>query len=249
MGDIKGNNNPKEDNKNILSKSLKFIDELEEIDYNFRKYRTYWKYRRFKNYIDFIIIDTIITYAVLIVGSIIYLATYKSKVIDPILNIKKAYISASCITIFILTIITLLITIFSKNKKSLFKRLLVLFSISIITTMVVIGIRINMDNKYSKLKFEQIYNEQNIEDSDEKIRINFSIDNFGFISEKDYYINEYVKIYNMFKIKTYGIFALYIMLDILLIYQVIKVLKIKENLDKIAKDDIVLFDEEENIKF
>ena len=106
-----------------------------------------------------------------------------------------------------------------------------------------------MDNKYSKLKFEQIYNEQNIEDSDEKIRINFSIDNFGFISEKDYYINEYVKIYNMFKIKTYGIFALYIMLDILLIYQLIKVLKIKENLDKIAKDDIVLFDEEENIKF
>ena len=67
MGDIKGNNNPKEDNKNILSKSLKFIDELEEIDYNFRKYRTYWKYRRFKNYIDFIIMDTIITYAVLIV--------------------------------------------------------------------------------------------------------------------------------------------------------------------------------------
>ena len=53
----------------------------------------------------------------------------------------------------------------------------------------------------------------------------------------------------MFQTKTYGIFALYIILDILLIYQVIKVLKIKENLDKIAKDDIVLFDEEENIKF
>lgn len=235
--------------KNKFDNILSFLDIAEtSLMYNMIGGR-HGTSNKFRYCLPILLMDMILTYSIIIIGIIIYLITYKAKIIDPIESIKKTYISISCITICVLLMITLLVTIFSKNKKSLLKRSVVLFSIALVTTMIIIGIRINMDNKYSKAKFEQIYDEQNIDDSGEKTRIKISITEIGFISERDYFIEECVKIYKMFQTKTYGIFALYIMLDILLIYQVVKVLKIKENLDKIAKDDIVLFDEEENIKF
>lgn len=233
---------------NMVNKSLSILEGITEAlsiyGYWGRRHRNY-----FKDYVDFVVMDTIATYIIIIVGFIVYLVTYKSKVIDPIANIKREYIIISSITILMLMIITSLITIFSKNKKSLLKRLLIIFLVSIIFTMIFIGIRINMDNKYSKAKFEQIYDEQNIDDSGEKTRIKISITEIGFISERDYFIEECVKIYKMFQTKTYGIFALYLLLDIILFYQIIKVFKIQEQRDRVAKDDIVLFDEEENIKF
>ena len=55
--------------------------------------------------------------------------------------------------------------------------------------------------------------------------------------------------YNIFKIKTYGTLILHLVLNLLLIYQIEKNRKIENKKSQIAKDDIVLFDEEENVKY
>ena len=76
-----------------------------------------------------------------------------------------------------------------------------------------------------------------------------SIGEIKIKSEKEYYIDECVKAYNIFSIRMYGIIGLNVLLIILLIYQIPKVSRIQEKRDKLSKDDEILFDEEENVKF
>ena len=42
---------------------------------------------------------------------------------------------------------------------------------------------------------------------------------------------------------------LHLLLNILLIYQIFKARNIQEMKDKLNKDDLILFDEEENVRF
>lgn len=44
------------------------------------------------------------------------------------------------------------------------------------------------------------------------------------------------------------LFGLHLLLNILLIYQITRISKIKGKKDKLNKDDLILFDEEQNIK-
>lgn len=44
------------------------------------------------------------------------------------------------------------------------------------------------------------------------------------------------------------LFGLHLLLNILLIYQIARISKIQGKKDKLNKDDLILFDEEENIK-
>lgn len=44
------------------------------------------------------------------------------------------------------------------------------------------------------------------------------------------------------------LFGLHLLLNILLIYQIVRLLRIKGKKDKLDKDDLILFDEEQNVK-
>ena len=50
---------------------------------------------------------------------------------------------------------------------------------------------------------------------------------------KEYYIDECVKLYDIFKAKTYGILGLHLLLNVLLIYQISKVIKIKSKKERL----------------
>lgn len=45
------------------------------------------------------------------------------------------------------------------------------------------------------------------------------------------------------------LFGLHLLLNILLIYQISRILKIEGRKDKLNKDDLILFDEEQNFKY
>lgn len=216
-------------------------------------YEDYWLYRRF-TYIPldntYVIMQMIVTFIILIVGLITFLATYKSDIIDPIENIKKVFINTHLIIIGILLVITIITNFFSKSKPLLTKRLVVLATISVIIMLVFLGIKLNMDSIYTKNKFEQIYEEQgNSEEISTKSRVDMSLTGLGIKTEKQYYIDECVKLYNIFKTKTYGTLGLHLLLNILLIYQISKVAKIEGKKEKINKDDLILFDDEQNVKY
>lgn len=224
-------------------------------NYNGHSYhRRPYFYRRFYYYIPldntYVIMQMIVTFIILIVGGITFLATYKSTIIDPIEDIKKLFINTHLIiTVFFLAI-TFIINLSSKKESDLIKRLVLMATISIITMLVFLGIKLNLDTTYTESVFEQFYTEQNINGgTNEKSKIDIGITGMSIKTEKEYYIDECVKLYNIFKIKSYGSLGVHLLLNILLIYQILKVQKIQNKKEKLDKDDLILFDEEQNIKF
>ena len=198
-------------------------------------------------YVIFQMIAAIIIFAV---AGITFLTTYKPSVVDPLENTKRIIMNTYIIIILTLVVITILGNYFSKDKNVLIKRLIAILSISIITILVFFGIKANLDSTYTENKFEQIYIQENGENtSDTKSKFDIGLAGVQMKTEKEYYIDECVKAYNLFYIRTYGIVALNVLLIFLLIYQITKVSKIQEKRDRISKDDAILFDEEENIKF
>ena len=117
--------------------------------------------------------------------------------------------------------------------------------------MVAFGIlKVSFDNKYTKETFEEICSSQFEEDiENKKTKVDIELTGVSLKTDKEYYVDECVKKYNIFKIKTYGTLILHLVLNLLLIYQIEKNRKIENKKSQIAKDDIVLFDEEENVKY
>ena len=211
-----------------------------------------WYYRRYY-YIPldntYVIMQMIVTFIILIIGIVAFLFIYKSDIVDPIESAKKLFINTHLIIIGVLLAITLIINFFSKSATTLIKRLAIVFGISIIIMLVFFGIKLNMDTTYNKDKFEQIYAEKNIsEDISNKSKVDLSLTGFGIKTEKEYYIDECIKLYNIFKTKTYGTLGIHLLLNILLIYQISKIVNSEGKKDKLNKDDLILFDDEQNIK-
>lgn len=196
----------------------------------------------------YVIFQMIAAIIIFVIAGITFLATYKPSVIDPIEDTKKIIINTYIIITLLLLVFTLLANYFSKDKNSLIKKLIVILSISVIVILVFFGIKVNMDSTYTNSKFEQIYTQEYGEqNSDSKSKIDIGLTGMQMKTEKEYYIDECAKAYNIFSIKMYGVFGLNILLIILLIYQISKVSKIQEKKDRLSKDDAILFDEEENI--
>ncbi len=221
--------------------------------HNERKYyggglfRLYYYIPLDNTYVIFQMIAAIIIFTI---AGITIIATYKPSIIDPIEDTKKIIMNTYIVITLFLLVFTILANYFSKNKITLIKRLIVILLLSIIEVLVFFGIKANLDSTYTKSKFEQIYEQQYGEQSSNtKSKIDIGLTGMKIKSEKEYYIDECAKAYNIFNIRMYGAIILNILLISLLIYQVFKVSKIQEERDRLNKDDAVLFDEEENIKF
>lgn len=210
-------------------------------------FRVYYYIPLDNTYVIFQMIATIIIFT--IVG-ITFLATYKPSVVDPIEDTKRIIMNTYTIITLSLVILTLLANYFSKDKNALIKRLIAILSISIITILVFFGIKANMDATYTKSKFEQMYiQEYGEQKSATKSKVDIGFTGMQIKTEKEYFVDECAKAYNIFGIRMYGIVGVNFLLIILLIYQVSKVSQIQEKRDQLSKDDAILFDEEENIKF
>lgn len=209
-------------------------------------FRMYYYIPLDNTYVIFQMIAAIIIFTI---AGITFLATYKPSVIDPIEDTKRILMNTYIIVTLALLVLTLLANYFSKDKNALIKRLIVILSLSVITILVFFGIKANMDSTYTKNKFEQIYEQEySGQSSDTKSKIDIGLTGMKIKSEKEYYIDECVKSYNIFSIRMYGVIGLNVLLIVLLIYQISKVSKIQEKRDRLSKDDAILFDEEENIK-
>lgn len=116
--------------------------------------------------------------------------------------------------------------------------------------MLILGIiKLDLDSTYIEEKFEEIYTSLDIdENTSNNKKIYVGIDGMGIKTQKEYYIDECVKLYTMFKIKTYVLMGLHLALNILIVYRLFKEIKNKDQREKVRKDDLVLFDEEENVK-
>lgn len=132
-------------------------------------YKDYWHYRIFYYYVPldntYVIMQMVVTFVILIIGLITFLATYKSVIIDPIENTKKLFLNTYLIIIGVLLAMTLIINFFSKNTTLLIKKLVIILIISIIIMLVFFGFKLNLDTNYTKDRFAQFYIQQNIDES------------------------------------------------------------------------------------
>lgn len=217
-------------------------------------FRPYCFRRRIYYYVPldntYVAMSIILTLIIIITGAITYVMAYKSTIIDPIESVKKLFLNAHLIITVVLLGTTVITNLTSKSEFILIKRLMIIFAISIITMMIFCGIKLNLDTTYTREQFEQLYTEQNIsEDSDSKSKIDIGLTGMSIKSEKEYYIDECMELYNIFKIKTYGTLGLHLLLNILLIFQMLRIIKIHNKKIRIDKDDLILFDEEQNIRY
>ena len=175
---------------------------------------------------------------------------YKSTIIDPIENIKKLFINAHLIVIAIFLAITLVVNLFSKKESELISRLILTAITSIVIMMFFAGTKFYLDKTYTKTEFEKIYTEQNANKIDsKKTKVGIGLAGVNIKTEKEYYVDECVKLYSIFKTKSYGTLGLHLLLNLLLIYQIFKVEKIQNKKERLDKDDIILKDEEQNVKY
>ena len=185
---------------------------------------------------------------------IFLMLTYHSSIIDPIEDIKTTFLNRYLITTIVFIVVTLMVNFLTKDKGKLLKRLTCFFAISMITMLIFFGIKLNLDITYTRLKFEEFYVEQNDSSKSSKDYLSASKIDVGFNgvkvkTDKEYYVDECVKLYGIFKMKVYGVLGLHLLFNILLAYQISRIAKIKTKKDKVTKNDAVLFDDEENVKY
>ena len=212
-------------------------------------FRMYFYIPLDNTYVIFQMIATIIIFAI---AGIAFLTAYKPSIVDPIEETKKILINTHIIITLVLLVLTLLANYFSKNKSSLIKKLFAILLLAVILLLIFFGIKVNLDSTYNKTNFEQIYEQEYSSEqktNNTKSKIDIGLNGMKIKSEKEYYVDECIKAYNVFSIRMYGVIGLNVLLIILLIYQISKVSKIQEQRDRLNKDDAILFDEEENIKF
>lgn len=194
----------------------------------------------------YVLFQMIATIIIILVSAIAFLTTYKPAVIDPAEDTKKIVIYSYLILSLVYLGITLLSNRLSKDKKGLIKKLVLIFVLSLVTLISFIVIKSNLNTEYTRNEFERIYN-QEYKNANNKMLIN--VNGLKITNEKEFYIGECMSAYQVFTIRMYLAYGLNVLLMILLIFQIIKLCIMEEKKDKICKDDIVLFDEEENIKF
>ena len=234
-GNNSDDNNTNHNNKKREEERLFRLGEL----YDSNRYYYY-----IKEDSTYAVISVILTLIMLITASVAYIATYKSTIIDPIEGVKKLFLNAQLIITILLFGAIVITKIYSKSEETLIKRLMIIFGISMLTMLIFYVIKINLDITYTKEKFEQIYNEQNVnENTENEPQINVGINGLSIKSEKEHYIDECMKLYKIFKIKTYGTLGLNFLLNILLVFQMFRIIEINNKKIRLSKNDAILFNE------
>lgn len=234
-GNNSDDNNTNHNNKEREEERLFRLGEL----YDSNRYYYY-----IKEDSTYAVISVILTLIMLITASVAYIATYKSTIIDPIEGVKKLFLNAQLIITILLFGAIVITKIYSKSEETLIKRLMIIFGISMLTMLIFYVIKINLDITYTKEKFEQIYNEQNVnENTENEPQINVGINGLSIKSEKEHYIDECMKLYKIFKIKTYGTLGLNFLLNILLVFQMFRIIEINNKKIRLSKNDAILFNE------
>ena len=119
----------------------------------------------------------------------------------------------------------------NEDKRELFNRMLMLFAFSLIVMASITFIKLGMDSYYNDAKFEEFFISSGMDYKYEQT-----------------YINECKVLYDMFSMKVLTLIVINGLLNLLLLYRILKLEKMKRKLDRIEKDDIVVYDEEQNIK-
>ncbi len=222
--------------------------------YNVPHYSNYWN----GNFIiirydkNLLIMEIIAFLIVLITVFGVYIFAYKTSFEDPLETIKKGFLNTQLVAIILSIISTGVISFFTKSsKENLIRNLRVIGIISIAIITMFLIVKLNLDKKYNQETFSKFYQqyEQNDDDDEIKNQVSVGLSGIKLTTKKQAYIEESTRAYTNFSIKTMLYIIIHIALVILIFYISNRLSAIETKKQKLAKDDAILYDEEENIKF
>lgn len=201
---------------------------------------------------NFVAIELISALIILLTILAVYLFAYKVSFEDPIATTKSNFLTAQLISIGISLVATGLVTFFTKSsKEKLIRNLRIVAIVSMAIIAVFLVIKLNLDSKYNETTFGEFYEQYEQSNNKDKNlnKISFGMSGIKISSLKEAYIDESVNAYTNFSVKTMLYMIIHILVVIILFYLSYRLSVIERKKEKLAKDDAILYDEEENIKF
>lgn len=221
--------------------------------YSSPHYSHYWNGRRIVIKYDktFVAIELICVFIILLTVMAVWLFTYQVSFVDPIATIKNNFLTAQVVSIAISLLATGLVTFFTKSKERLIKKLRIIAISSILIVIVFLGIKLYINNKYNENTFGEFYEkyEQTNDSNKTSNKIDLGISGIKISSAKESYINESISAYTNFSVKTILYTIIHILVVIVIFYLSYRLSSIERKKERLTKDDAILYDEEENIRF
>ena len=196
-------------------------------------------------------IDICVTIAIIIMFLLIYIFAYKTSIPDFIESTKNMYINSLLVSILVSLGLIGGVSFLIKEKNNLIKFLSTILIISSVVFIIFVGIRLNMDNKYTESEFSKIYDEEYKEtyDNPNKVNINVGLEGVGIQNVKETFVEENVKAYNRFKMQTLIELMIYLLIIGLNLFIIMRIIINKSKIDEVTKADSVLFDDVQNVKY
>lgn len=217
-------------------------------------YHSYLSFYRHHPYYDsnFVLMQIIVEVSILIFCFIAYFITYKTSFVDPIETIKSTYMNTLFVAILLSVGLIGLTRYFSKSKKTLIRNLKVIIFLSIIAMIGFIGTKISFDQMYQEETFSTFYENSDLKQKEtlyHKQTIHVGLSGVQIMDLKQVYIEDNMTAYHFFTYKSMAVLLLYGILIAFTIFMIYRLVHKEEKKEQLLKDDTILFDEEENVKF
>ena len=222
--------------------------------YGVPHYSHYWRrYGYYRYYIihydkTFIAMELISAFLIILIAVAVYLFAYQITFYDPIAETKTTFLTFQLISILATVILAGLITILSKQKETIIKGLKLVGIMSLLIVLIHLGSKIYLDSQYNEETFGEFYETYEQGNTDSK-RLTIGLSGIQYLDDKEAYIEESVNAYTNFKVKTILYMVIYCITICIIFYLAHRLENMEDKKEELYKDDAVLFDEEENIKF
>ncbi|MBO5478380.1 MAG: hypothetical protein J6A04_01470 [Clostridia bacterium] len=185
----------------------------------------------------------------------IYILFSSSVFPDAIENVKNLYLYAGLLSAGIITGLILIFSIWSKDEKKLLSHMIFTLILTAITIITLLGTKAYMNTIYTQEKFEEYFEEYCMDneiskDEKEKVRQEFNIWRVTVEGKnlKDKYIEENMKLYQKFTIKSWVNLIILMCIFILNIYMITQIISKIHYKNILEKNDNILEDDEINVK-
>lgn len=219
--------------------------------YNAPHYSHYWRHRYIIIHYDktFIAMELISAFLIILIAVAVYLFAYQITFYDPIAEMKETFLTFQLVSIIVTVVLAGLITILSKKKETIIKGLKLVGIISLLIMFIHLGLKIYLDNVYNEETFGEFYETYESGNDTNSKKVTVGLSGIKYLNDKETYIENSMSAYTNFKIKTILYMAIYFIMICILFYLAHRLANMEEKKEELYKDDAVLFDEEENIKF
>lgn len=219
--------------------------------YNVPHYSHYWTGRFIIIQYDktFVAIELISVMLILLIVLAVYLFSYPISFEDPLATMKNNFLTAQLIAVVGSLVGIGLVTFLTKSsKEKLIRNLRIVGLLSMIILIVLWIAKLKVDTTYNKEEvFRNFYEQYEAKDNGKKMDLKLS--GMKLVNEKEAYIKESQNAYTNFSVKVMMYLIVQLIMILILFYLSYRLSVREMKKEKLAKDDAILYDEEENIKF